>query len=175
MSCYFKKEGSKKLSPPKRTLTNLAYWMRWPRRKNEKNQKDFWKLLNRFSPTNTKFSNNISPDTLSNHFKTLLNSQSHSELPPDCKESGQLDYTITLDELMKASLILRPGKALGIDNISNEMISCLLEIYPKVILKLFNSILNHNDIIPDWLISIISPIYKKGLKVIHRITGEYPY
>ena len=59
---------------------------------------------------------------------TLLNSQSHSELPPDSKESGQLDYTITLDELMKASLILRPGKALGIDNISNEMISCLLEI-----------------------------------------------
>ena len=65
---------------------------------------------------------------------------------------------------MKASLILKPGKALGIDNISNEMISCLLEIYPEVILKLFNSILNHNDIIPDWLISIIAPIYKKGSK-----------
>ena len=44
------------------------------------------------------------------------------------------------------------------------MISCLLEIYPEVILKLFNSILNHNDIIPDWLISIITPIYKKGSK-----------
>ena len=65
---------------------------------------------------------------------------------------------------MKASSILKPGKSVGIDNISNEMISCLLNTYPKVILKLFNSILSNNEMVPDWLVSIITPIHKKGCK-----------
>ena len=98
------------------------------------------------------------------YFKSLLNSKLHVDIPPDSNERGQLEYTITLDELKKASAILKPGKALGIDNLSNEMILCLVENYPQVILKLFNYILNHNEIMPDWMVGIITPIHKNGSK-----------
>ena len=73
-----------------------------------------------------------------------------------------LDHKISLEELKKASAILKSGKALGIDNISNEMIQSLLECYPGIILLLFNSILESNEIIPEWIIGIIVPIHKKG-------------
>ena len=53
---------------------------------------------------------------------------------------------------------------MGIDNLSNEMISCLLENYPEVILKLFNSILDHNEIVPEWMVGMITPIHKNGSK-----------
>ena len=117
-------------------------------KKNEKKQKDFWKLLGKLSPKKTNLSDNMSHDTLSIYFESLLNSNSHVELPPDNNERGKLDHSITLDELMKASSILKPGKSVGIDNISNEMISCLLNTYPKVILKLFNSILTNTEMVP---------------------------
>ena len=77
---------------------------------------------------------------------------------------GKLDYSISLDELKKASSILKPGKALGIDNIGNEMIICLVESYPSIILKLFNLILQTCGVISDWVIGAIVPIFKKGSK-----------
>ena len=39
-----------------------------------------------------------------------------------------------------------------------------MEKYPKLIIKLFNRILQSNCIIPDWLISLIVSIHKKGSK-----------
>ena len=67
-------------------------------------------------------------------------------------------------ELENASKILKPGKAVGFDNVNNEMILCLMNTYPNVILKLFNTILLYGEVIPEWLIGIIVPIYKKGTK-----------
>ena len=75
---------------------------------------------------------------------------------------GPLDYMISLEELKTASSVLKPGKALGIDNISNEMIRSLVNCYPEIILLLFNSILESNEIIPEWVIGLIVPIHKKG-------------
>jgi hypothetical protein len=44
------------------------------------------------------------------------------------------------------------------------MIVCLIEVYPEIILKLFNLILKSGEILPDWLISYIVPIHKGGAK-----------
>ena len=77
---------------------------------------------------------------------------------------GPLDYNISLEELKNASGILQPGKALGIDSISNEMIQSLLQCHPEIILLLFNSIIESNEIIPEWVTGIIVPIHKKGPK-----------
>ena len=55
---------------------------------------------------------------------------------------GPLDYEILLDEMIKASSILKPGKSPGYDNITNEMISISLSMYPLIFLSLFNRILN---------------------------------
>ena len=75
-----------------------------------KRQKDFWKLLDKFSTKKTSISSNAPHDALSRHIKSLLNSKSHVDLPPDSNERGQLDYIITLNVLKKASGIIKPGK-----------------------------------------------------------------
>ena len=132
--------------------------------KTNNNQKEFWKLLDKLSKTKTNVSNYIDHETLSSHFRSLLNNKLQGDIPPDSTVRGPLDDAITLDELMKASAILKPGKALGIDNVDNEMILCLVHNYPQIILKLFNSILENNEIVPDWLVGIIVPIHKNGTK-----------
>ena len=60
---------------------------------------------------------------------------------------------------------MRAGKSCGYDGISNEMISCLLQVHPELIKKIFNAILHHPSIINKWRISLITPIHKKGSKV----------
>ena len=109
-------------------------------KKASNDQKKFWKLLDKLSKKKTNFSNYIAHKTLSSHFRSFLNNKLQEDIPPDSTERGPLDDSITLDELKKASAILKPGKALGIDNVDNEMILCLVHNYPQIILKLFNSI-----------------------------------
>ena len=53
---------------------------------------------------------------------------------------------------------------MGFDNAHNKMIASLIDSHPEVILKLFNSILNSCEIIPDWVIGFIVPIYQKVAK-----------
>ena len=57
-------------------------------------------------------------------------------------EIGKLDYPITLAEIDEAKHILKRGKANGLDSLSNETISCFLEVYPHIILTLFNTIID---------------------------------
>ena len=70
----------------------------------------------------------------------------------------------------------RVGKALKIDNIG-EMIVCLQEKYPQIIiLRLFNTILERNEIIPECLVGIITPIVHKSVSKTDPsayIIGEY--
>ena len=54
------------------------------------------------------------------------------------------------------------GKGVGADNICNEMITCLIEVCPNIVLKLFNLILKSGEVLPEWLISYIVPIHKGG-------------
>ena len=106
----------------------------------------------------------MSHNALLEHFKSLLNTSSVVNIPPECKEHGQLDQQITPEELKKGSECLKPGKAVSVDNICNEMIYCLVEANPSVVLKLFNLILLNNTILPDWVVSYIVPIHKDGSK-----------
>ena len=71
----------------------------------------------------------------------------------------------TLEELIESSKESLPsGKGVGVDNLNNEMIACVIDIYPELLLKLFNAILFSGQIMPDWVISYIVPIYKDGPK-----------
>ena len=130
--------------------------------KTEKNPKEFWKMLKKVSPNKSEFSG-ISPGIFVEHFQSILSTSSKINTSDD-GVAGPLDYTITHEELKQAALILKPGKATGIDRVSNEMIFCLLTNYPDIIIKLLNSIMQTNDIIPEWVLGVIVPIHKKGPK-----------
>ena len=61
-------------------------------------------------------------------------------------ETGPLDYKIMREELTDALLILKQGKAPGLDSVLNEMISCSVKYYPRRVFlfaKLFLSIVNN--------------------------------
>ena len=116
------------------------------------------------NPQKNQNTNNISHHSLINHFKLTLTSKSTINIPPDNREKGNLDHPFTLDELKKASKILKAGKTPGIDNLSNEMLAIFVTNYPLIVLKLFNTILKSNKPIPDWSIGMITPIFKKGPK-----------
>ena len=57
---------------------------------------------------------------------------------------GGLDYRITPEELKTATKILKNGKGIGIDIILNEMLTPLVEQYPKLLLRAFNNILSEH-------------------------------
>ena len=107
---------------------------------------------------------NVAPHNFLDHFKSVLASDTPGEIPPENNEEGPLDYQIEKEELKSASNILKPGKAVGIDNLDNDMISSLVETHPEVILKLFNAILKSSEVLSEWVMGLIVPIYKKGSK-----------
>ena len=132
----------------------------------KKDQKLFWKLLDRLHPKKDVYKNCISGERWNKHFKNILRDKIREpKYPHDSLEEGPLDYAITSEELSKASYVLKPNKSSGYDSISNEMISCLLEVQPELILKLSNSILIKNPRINIWEISMITPIFKNGSKM----------
>ena len=131
--------------------------------KNELNQKEFWKMLNKLASNKTKTDVGTSGDFLT-HFKSMLTTDADQTNVPVDNNIGPLDDRISKEELKQASVILKPGKATWKDNISNEMITCLITSHPELVLKLFNSVMQSNEIVPDWTLGIIVPIHKKGSK-----------
>ena len=69
------------------------------------------------------------------------------------------------EELDGASYVLRRDKSSGYDSLSNEMIKCLLEANPDLLLKLFNAVFSSNTKIEQWTMGIIAPIWKLGSKM----------
>ena len=158
------KREFRKLVKRKKRVHKESILSQMAKKKNDKNQKDFWKLLEKFSSQKTPDSVNVAPHNFLDHFKSVLVSDTPGEIPPENNEEGPLDYKIEKEELNSASNILKPGKAVGIDNLDNDMISILVETHPEVILKLFNAILKSSEVMSEWEMGLIVPIYKKGSK-----------
>ena len=131
---------------------------------NRKNGRIFWKLLDKIDlkKNDKDFVKNIPMNRWVEHFKKVLKGNNDPNYPQDCTDIGPLDYEITLEELNESSYILKNGKACGIDCVSNEMLSCIMEISPDVLLCLFNAFLEGKA--PDTHMSMLVPIHKKGSK-----------
>ena len=67
-----------------------------------------------------------------------------------------------MTELHKATYILKLSKASGYDVICNEMILCLYQTQPELLLKLFNSVFNEAGRIEQCVMSMVTPIFKSG-------------
>ena len=131
---------------------------------NRKNGRKFWKLLDKLDlqKKNNDFLSSIPTEKWENHFNGILRGGKDPVYPTDCTDCGPLDYEITAEELEDAKYILRNGKASGIDLVSNEMLRCVVEYKPNIIIRLFNYILVGKT--EDKYISILTPIHKKGPK-----------
>ena len=132
---------------------------------SNKQQKKYWNGLRKLEGRIDE--QKYIPDfTLVNHFQELLfDDKITLEFDRQDKNQGPLDYPISLEELNMATKILKNGKGTGIDLIRNEMLVPLVKLYPKLILRAFNDILDENgSLSKDWLHSLVSAIHKKGAK-----------
>ena len=131
----------------------------------KKQQKEYWNRLRKLE--GRKEEQKYVPDfTLINHFKELLyDDRVTLKFNKQNKTKGALDYPISPEELQDATKILKNGKGTGIDVILNEILSPLVKLYPKLVLRAFNDILSeHGTLSQDWLHSLVSAIHKKGTK-----------
>ena len=127
--------------------------------------KEFWNIVKKISPKSKKNPVQPSMKKFFDYFKVLGESSRALAVPAISSIDGPLDYEMVLDELEYAAKKLKFGKATGYDSHCNEMITALVKTYPKVLLKLFNDILQSSEVIPDWALGMIVPIYKDGPKL----------
>jgi hypothetical protein len=135
---------------------------------SKKDTKELWKILNKFNYKNNKENqNDISLQTLFEHFKKLNENDSDDDVEPDFNfdhidnDVDQfLNSPITEKEIKNVVLKLRNGKAFGNDGILNEYIKNTIDDLMPIYVKLFNIILD-TGIVPDtWSLGIMATIYK---------------
>ena len=127
--------------------------------------KEFWDIFKKISPKSKMNPVQPSMKKFFDYFKGLSKSSRALSVPPISNIEGPLDYEMIVDELEYAAKKLKFGKALGYDNYCNEMILALVRTHPKVLLKLFNDILQSSEALPDWALGMIVPIHKDGPKL----------
>ena len=128
--------------------------------------KKFWNSLKRLNnEKETDYVSCISQHSWINHFEKVRRTDKDPVYPPDDMNEGPLDYEISEEELDEASAILKNGKKCGIDLISYEMLKCIRDYNPKLLLKVLNFSLHNNATADEWFISVIAPIHKKGPKM----------
>ena len=129
---------------------------------NSQNEsKKFWNSLKKLNKEQEMdYVSCISEQSWTEHFKKVRKTEVEPSYPPDFETPGPLDYLISLEELKNVEGVLKNGKASGIDLISYEMLKCIIEYNPNILLNVLNSVLQQNLSISDWFISIITPIQK---------------
>ena len=133
--------------------------------KYERNLKEHWKLFRKISPKSKSDQKQPSMTEFLRYFEKLSFSARTQNIPPPCQQNGPLDFSISTEELTDARNRLKLGKSHGTDLACNEMLIPLIDTHPDLVLKLFNKILQTSEIIPDWVIGLIVPIYKDGSKM----------
>ena len=79
--------------------------------------------------------------------------------------SARLTFFCVFGEAIGGEQKVGLGKAFGFDNICNEMIRPLVEVYPELVLKLFNEVLRTGKSVTDWGVGLIVPIHKDGARL----------
>ena len=162
---FHAKKSFKKIILAKKRRHRTNIFKNLQDKRGDRNIKDFWKIFRKLSPKSNSNPTQPSIANFSKYFEKLSNTDRTQDFPKPSEANGPLDYEITEKELEDAGKKLKTGKSTGMDNISNEAISVLIETHPKLALKLFNKILESGEIIPEWLIGLIVPIYKDGARL----------
>ena len=133
--------------------------------KYEKNLKENKKHFRKDSQKTKSGQRQPSMTEFRRYFEKLSSSTRTQNIPSPSQQNGPLDFSISMEELTNARNRLKLGKSHGTDLACNEMLIPLIDTHPDLVLKLFNKILQTSEIIPDWVIGLIVPIYKDGSKM----------
>jgi hypothetical protein len=133
------------------------------------NPKEYWNILNKGCKKTDK-SNNIALDVFMNYFKKL--SQKPDDItcidgdfidfdPRKIKHSinEQINVEFSIEEIKEQIANLKANKTCGVDYIINEYIKYCPDDLLKIIVKIFNIVLNSGKIPSDWCLGIIKPIF----------------
>ena len=138
-----------------------------------KNPKDYWKIINRHYKNKSQEKTEIDMDTLYNYYKELNKSPKINEEINEMVENEIasiqstnttthiLNDYITQDEIKRCIRNLKNNKCCSDDGIKNEYIKSTQLIMLPIYEKLFNLIFSSGKIPPQWLEGNIIPIYKR--------------
>lgn len=137
------------------------------------NPKQYWKILNEISGNNHDKENpfsNISPGDWYDYLYDLKQDKVSSPIEKKMNDKlklleqinifNELDYKITDKEVLKAISNLKNNKAVGLDNICNEMFKCLNNNIIKLLTKIFNTILISGKYPSIWTKGYVTAIHK---------------
>ena len=125
----------------------------------------FWKTANRLRKPKDTSLEKIPPKEVFEHFSKLLKPDKVDKVNVHSEEQGPLDFQITKEELELIMSILKARKSTGPDRISNEILEVVYEVFPNLILKIFNHIFRTGIYPKEWTISYLVPIHKKDSKL----------
>ena len=139
----------------------------------------FWKSIKSLMPKKYAESQIHSKDWIS-YFSELLNFRGSEEtqnegyqfreyikhsipvLEKGMPSVGPLDNNITEEEFIQAIRQLKNNKAVGPDNICNEILKCNSTHLYGALKHLFNIVIKNGNYPKSWMFNIITPIHKSG-------------
>ena len=144
---------------------------------NEENPKEYWSLFEKLkdcqNDSNTREECPIDDKEWIDHYTKLFGPRQydkdivdriHDEINEliDSNDDSFLNLPIRTDEIHEASKYLKNNKAVGLDQISNEMIKCAIPFILPALKRLFNSILWNGYYPNDWKKGAIVNLLKGG-------------
>ena len=132
------------------------------------NPRAFWDLLNSSSKSNKSKTINVQLHDLEQHFKSLGNVPKFEEHSRESSlgindmeiQDEELNKPITLDEVELMINKLKNSKACGKDMVRNEFLKCSPLGIRKIIVNLFNIVLESGIVPSEWCVGVIIPIFK---------------
>ena len=119
-------------------------------------------------PDGTKTANDTEKaETLNSFFKSVFNVENDGDLPdpPSYEYDNTLeDFEITVSQVKKLLLNLKPGKAPGPDGITPLLLSSAAESLALPVTMLFRQSLYEGSLPNEWKLAKVTPIFKKGSK-----------
>ena len=163
----YKRTMRKKKQDYKNTLINKLEQMA------ENNPQEYWKIVEKLRETETEsIPDSIEETEWLSHYKKLFRSCSDPMEDRETQEQinkllsephfNELNFRITEKEVKDALRKLKLGKAVGIDNLSGEMLRCATPIIKTWLTSLFNIILLKGIYPQQWCIGIITSLHKNG-------------
>ena len=142
--------------------------------------KRLWRDLNKIIKPMNDCTNSIDPDKWQRHLRSVLDpsepsnvDQQHSDyvlsslpiIEGVAVKNDVINAPIYSKELLETAASLKAGKAMYLDEISNDAIKCGIRVLEAPLLHLYNHVLSLGSFPQTWSDGLIIPLHKKNDKL----------